>query len=246
MSLEISKRGQSMPASPIRKLTPLADEAKRRGVKVYHLNIGQPDIETPLAMRRRLEAVPDVLAYSPSAGTHEFVEALVGYYRSLGLEATADQVIATTGRLRGHPVRAPGLRRRRRRGGAARAVLHELLVLRRDRRAQPPPRHHPWGRRLPPSGPRRIRKGALRAHPRGDPVQPEQPHGTVVPADEVQMVAEVCRDRGLFLIVDEVYRELVYDGRKPASALSLRGFERNVVVVDSLSKRYSACGIRPG
>ena len=97
MSLDISARGRAMPASPIRKLTPLADDAKRRGVKVYHLNIGQPDIETPEVMRRRLKDAPSVLAYTPSGGTHEFVKALLGYYESLGISLDAGQLVATTG-----------------------------------------------------------------------------------------------------------------------------------------------------
>ena len=85
MSLQVSTRGRAMPASPIRKLMPLADEARRRGVKVYHLNIGQPDIETPEAMRRRLSLAPKVLAYTPSGGTSEFLAALQTYYGRLGL-----------------------------------------------------------------------------------------------------------------------------------------------------------------
>jgi aspartate aminotransferase len=246
MSLEISKRGKNMPASPIRKLTPLADDAKRRGVKVYHLNIGQPDIETPLAMRQRLAAVPNVLAYSPSAGTHEFVAALIGYYESLGLEVTADQVIATTG---GSEAILFALLACADEGGEV--VLPEPFYTNYSSFAAiagltlaPVTTRGDDGFHLPA---RALFEKALSSRTRAVILcNPNNPTGTVYRPDEVQMVAEVCRDRGLFLIVDEVYRELVYDGRKPASALSLRGFDENVVVVDSLSKRYSACGIRLG
>ncbi len=97
MPLQISERGRKMPASPIRKLMPLADEAKRRGVKVYHLNIGQPDLETPPAMRAKLAQAPSVFAYTPSAGTAECLATLREYYRRLGVELEPDQIIATTG-----------------------------------------------------------------------------------------------------------------------------------------------------
>ena len=97
MALQISERGRKMPASPIRKLMPLADEAKRRGVKVYHLNIGQPDLETPPAMRAKLAQAPSVYAYTPSAGTAECLATLREYYRRLGVELGPDQILATTG-----------------------------------------------------------------------------------------------------------------------------------------------------
>src|SRR5512144_1502171 len=97
MSPEISDRGRNMPASPIRKLMPLADQAKRRGVRVYHLNIGQPDLETPAPMRARLAQAPATLAYTPSAGTAECLATLREYYRRLGIALEADEIIATTG-----------------------------------------------------------------------------------------------------------------------------------------------------
>src|SRR4029453_2294038 len=98
MTPQISTRGRLMPASPIRKLAPLAEAAKRRGTHVYHLNIGQPDLETPPAMRRRLRGSQQaVVAYSPSAGTPEFLDTLQAYYRRLGIELGLDELIATTG-----------------------------------------------------------------------------------------------------------------------------------------------------
>src|SRR5688572_765828 len=98
MRPRLSRRGEAMPASPIRKLVPLADAAKRRGVRVLHLNIGQPDIETPPLLRERLRAYDErVLAYSPSAGTAEYLEFLRGYFASLGVTLGIDEVLATTG-----------------------------------------------------------------------------------------------------------------------------------------------------
>src|SRR5260221_6151248 len=97
MSLALSARGRRMPAPPIRKLMPVAEAAKRRGVRVYHLNIGQPDLETPEPMRRGLAAAPNVFAYSPSAGTAECLATFVEYYRRLGISLSADELIATTG-----------------------------------------------------------------------------------------------------------------------------------------------------
>src|SRR5712692_10401942 len=93
----VSSRGLAMPASPIRKLMPLAEEAKKRGVSIYHLNIGQPDLETPQAMRKRLKDAPAVLAYSPSGGTPEYVESLRTYYGRLGIELSPEEIVATTG-----------------------------------------------------------------------------------------------------------------------------------------------------
>jgi aspartate aminotransferase len=97
MALQISERGRQIPASPIRKLAPLAEAARGRGVRVYHLNIGQPDLETPAPMRRRLASAPPVLAYTPSGGTAECVRSLQGYYRRHGLSLEADEIIVTTG-----------------------------------------------------------------------------------------------------------------------------------------------------
>jgi aspartate aminotransferase len=246
MSLQVSSRGRAMPASPIRKLMPLAEEAKRKGVKVYHLNIGQPDIETPEVMRRRLTLAPRVLAYTPSGGTADFLAALESYYRSLGLPVTTADLIATTG---GSEAIQFALLACSDPGGDALvpepfytnynsfATMTGLRLVPLTTRGEDgfhlPPREA-WERALTP----KTRLVVL--------CNPNNPTGTVYTPEEVAMVAGFCRDHGLFLVVDEVYRELVYDGRKPWSALSLSGFEPHVVVVDSLSKRYSACGIRLG
>jgi aspartate aminotransferase len=244
----ISRRGHAMPASPIRRLMPLADQAKRRGVHVYHLNIGQPDLETPPAMRERLRLLEKekVYAYTPSGGTPEFLASLQKYYAGFGIGLSLDQILATT--------------------GGSEAVLFAMLACADEGdevlvvepfytnylafatiagvRLVPLKSRVEDGFHLPP------REAFERAvSPRTRLLllcNPNNPTGTVYRREEVEMVAAFCRDRGLFLVADEVYREFVYDGRGSLSALELEGFENTVVVVDSLSKRYSACGIRLG
>ena len=242
----VSDRGRRMPSSPIRKLTPLADAARSRGLRVIPLNIGQPDLETPLPMRRRLADAPSVLAYSPSAGTPECLATLREYYRRIGIDLAADEIITTTGGSEAVLFAMMA-------GGAvgddvllvepfytnyqAFATMAGLRLVPLTTRGEDgfhlPPREA-WEKALTP----RTRMVLL--------CNPNNPTGTVYTAEELRAVAEFCRDHGLFLVADEVYRELVFDGRKHVSALSLSGFEANVVVVDSLSKRYSACGIRLG
>jgi len=244
---QISERGRLMPASPIRKLAPLADEAKRRGTRVYHLNIGQPDIETPAPMLSRLKQIEErVLAYTPSGGTPEFVAALCEYYRRAGLTVEANQVIATTGgseavQFAFFCVTSPG---------------DEILVvepfytnyssfaLLAGVRLVPVRSQVEDGFHLPP---RAALEAAITPRTRAVVLcNPGNPTGTVYTREELETVAALCREHGLFLISDEVYREFVYDGREAISALTLEGLEQHVIAVDSLSKRYSACGIRLG
>ncbi len=242
----VSERGRRMPASPIRRLMPLADAARVRGVRVYPLNIGQPDLETPSAMRRRLADAPTVFAYTPSAGTPECLATLREYYRRLGFEVAADEIIATTGGSEavlfsmmagageGDEVLLVEPFYTNYQAFANMAGLHLRALPTRGEDGFHLPAREAWERARTP----RTRMVLL--------CNPNNPTGTVYSGEELRTVAEFCREHGLFLVADEVYRELVFDGRKHASALSLAGFEENVVVVDSLSKRYSACGIRLG
>ncbi len=244
----VSRRGHAMPASPIRKLAPLADLAKARGTKVYHLNIGQPDIETPACMLERLKQIEDkVLEYSPSPGTPAFLESLRQYYvNRLGLNVDTRQILATTGGSEailfsflacaneGDDILVVEPFYANYRAFATMAGLNLVPVTSRGRD----------GFHLPP---RAIFEKALTPRTRLLIVcNPNNPTGTVYTRDELEMLAGFCRDHGLFLISDEVYREFVYDGRKAISALALDDTRDFVIVVDSLSKRYSACGIRLG
>lgn len=244
----VSRRGLAMPASPIRKLAPLADLAKSRGTKVYHLNIGQPDIETPACMLDRLKQIEDrVLEYSPSTGTPEFLRTLQRYYeKRLGISLHTSQILATTGGSEailfafmaaadeGDDVIVVEPFYANYRAFATMAGLNIAAVTSRGRDGFHVPPRHVWESALTP----RTRIVIL--------CNPNNPTGTVYSQEELQMVADFCREHGLFLVSDEVYREFVYDGRKAISALELKGADDFVIVVDSLSKRYSACGIRLG
>jgi aspartate aminotransferase len=246
MSPQISERGRLMPASPIRKLMPLADQAKRRGVKVHHLNIGQPDLETPPVMRRRLADAPPIYAYTPSAGTPECLSALALYYRRAGIELGPDELIATAG---GSEAILFALMACANPGDEAlvvepfytnylafAAMAGVTLVPLRSRGED--------GFHLPP-----LEQWADALTPRTKLVllcNPNNPTGTVYRAEEVETVAAFCREHRLFLVADEVYREFVYDGARAISVMGLPDCADFAVLVDSLSKRYSACGIRLG
>ena len=248
MTPSISIRGRAMPASPIRKLMPLAEQAKRRGIHVYHLNIGQPDLETPPAMRERLRLLEKekVYAYTPSGGTPEFLASLQKYYAGFGIALSIEEILATTGgseailfallACAGQGEEALVVEPFYTNYAAFAAIAGVKLVPLASRVED--------GFRLPP---REAWERALTGRTRLVLLcNPNNPTGTVYTREEIGMVAAFCRDRGLFLVADEVYREFVYDGRRSLSALELQGFEDLVVVVDSLSKRYSACGIRLG
>jgi aspartate aminotransferase len=237
-----------MPASPIRKLAPLADAAKARGTKVYHLNIGQPDIETPACMLERLgQIATKVIEYSPSTGTPEFLRSLQRYYeRRVGLDIHQNQILATTGGSEAilfafmacadegdevivvEPFYANYV------AFATMAGLNVVPVTSRGRDGFHMPPRHVWEQKLTA----RTRCVII--------CNPGNPTGTVYSREELEMVAEFCRDHNLFLISDEVYREFVYDGQKAFSILELDNVDELGIMVDSLSKRYSACGIRLG
>ena len=245
---KVSRRARQMPPSPIRKLAPLADAAKARGTRVYHLNIGQPDIETPSCIRDRLRQIEDrVLEYSPSSGTPAFIQSLRRYYeRRLGVSLHEGEILATTGGSEailfafmacadeGDDVLMVEPFYANYRTFATMAGLNVVPVTSRGRENFHLPAREVWERALTP----RTRLVIL--------CNPNNPTGTVYTREELDMVADFCREHGLFLVSDEVYREFVYDGRRAISALELNGARDFVIVVDSLSKRYSACGIRLG
>jgi aspartate aminotransferase len=246
-SPQISRRARHMPASPIRRLMPFAEEARRRGTRVYHLNIGQPDLETPPAMRERLAKLSDrTYAYSPSGGTPEYLASLQEYYRRIGIPLALNELLATTGGSEavlfsflacaneGDDVLVVEPFYTNYNSFAAMAGLRLVPLTSKGEDGFHLPSREAWEKALTPA----TRLVIL--------CNPNNPTGTVYSREEIMRVAEFCRDHGLFLVMDEVYREFVYDGRHSESGLSLSGFEQQIIVVDSLSKRYSACGIRLG
>lgn len=243
----ISIRGVEMPASPIRKLAPLADAAKQRGVHVFHLNIGQPDLPTP---RVALEAIRNidrtVLEYSPSAGYRSYREKLVGYYAKYQIHLTADDIIVTS--------------------GGSEAVLFAFMACLNpgDEIIVPEPAYANYmafaisagacirtvtttideGFSLP-----KVEKFEELINERTRAIlicNPNNPTGYLYTRREMNQIRNLVKKYDLFLFSDEVYREFIYTGSPYISACHLEGIEQNVVLIDSVSKRYSECGIRIG
>jgi len=243
----LSARAGALPASPIRKLIPLADGAKKRGIHVYHLNIGQPDIPSPEAFLKALGEYPDkVIAYGRSEGEVALREAYREYYGRFGIELTPDEILVTTG------------------GSEAllfaffcvAGVGDEILVFEpfytnyngfaavvgvtlKPLATEPAAGYH-----LPP---RDVIAAAIGPRTRAVAVcSPNNPTGTVYAEGELNMVAELAEKHNLFVIADEVYREFVYDGLSHSSMLTRAAVADRVIVTDSLSKRFSVCGARVG
>ena len=244
---KISQRGLQMPASPIRKLVPYADAAKKRGVHVYHLNIGQPDIMTPpLFLEAVKKADIGTIEYSPSQGIPSLQKRFAKYYRDNGIDITEKQVIVTTG------------------GSEALYFAFMSCLDPGDEVIVPEPFYANYngfavgsGAKVVPITTRieenfdlpEIQEFEALITPRTKAIlicNPSNPTGKLYPREALEKLREVVLHTDLYLIVDEVYREFVYDGQGHFSALKLEGMEQNVVVVDSISKRYSACGARIG
>jgi aspartate aminotransferase len=244
--LEISERGKQMPPSPIRKLVPYAETAKKKGIKVYHLNIGQPDIETPPAI---LDAVRDadirVLEYSHSAGNESYRKKLVQYYKTVGIDITKDQILITT--------------------GGSEAILFGFLTCLNpgDEVIIPEPFYANYngfavaagvkvvpitsnienGFALPPIS---DFETVITAKTKAIVVcNPNNPTGYLYSRQEMEALKTICLKHNLYLFSDEAYREFAYSGEY-ISALHLTGMDDNVVLMDTVSKRYSACGARLG
>ena len=245
-SLQISRRAASVPASPIRGLAPLAAETAARGVHIYHVNIGQPDLAAPPQILDAIKAPADgIIPYAPSHGQPETVRAWCRYYATLGFDVGPQDVLVTTGGgeaigfammavadpgdeiLIFDPTYASYL------GFAAIGTI-ELVPI-----AAPPPDYH-----LP--APNEI-EGYITERTRAIVVvNPNNPTGTVYSRDELAAVMDLAKRHGLFVIADETYRELVFDGREHVGALSFTDMEDSIIVVDSVSKRFSATGMRVG
>lgn len=243
----LSHRARSMPASPIRRLAPLVAAARAAGKNVYALNIGQPDIETPRVILDRLRGYDaPFIPYGPSQGLPEFIEALRFYYRSVGLDVAAEELFVTTAGSEAilfvlGAICDPG----------DEVVVFEPFYTNYngfatmvDALPVPVTTRAEDGYHLPG---RDAIEAKIGAKTRAMLIcSPNNPTGTVYTDAEMAMLATICRDRGLYLIADEVYREFVYDGARHHSALSLPGLSEQVIVVDSVSKRYSLCGARIG
>jgi len=244
---KISERGIEMPSSPIRRLAPLANEAKARGVKVYHLNIGQPDLPTPQKALDALKHVDrKVLEYSPSQGFLSLREKLQAYYRRFRIELSVNDIIVTS--------------------GGSEAVLFAFLACLNpgDEIIVPEPAYANYmafavsagaviktvtstietGFALPP-----VEEFEKLITERTKAIlicNPNNPTGYLYTRAEMNQIRDLVKKYDLYLFSDEVYREFIYTGSPYISALNLDGIENNVVLVDSVSKRYSECGIRIG
>lgn len=244
---QISQRGSLMPASPIRKLVPLADEAKARGIHVYHLNIGQPDLPTPQAAIDAIRNIDrSVLEYSPSQGYRSYREKLVGYYAKYNINLMADDIIITT--------------------GGSEAVLFSFLACLNpgDEIIMPDPFYANYQAFAISAGavirtiPTTIEEGfCLPKVERFEELinertkaimicNPNNPTGYLYTRREMNQIRDLVKKYDLYLFSDEVYREFIYTGSPYISACHLEGIEDNVVLIDSVSKRYSECGIRIG
>jgi aspartate aminotransferase len=246
-SPSVSRRGLCAPASPIRKLEPVARAAVERGVKIYGLNIGQPDLPTaPSFLGNARQEEGSVLAYGPSVGLYPLREAYAAAYRRLGLSVEEDDLLITTGGSEalffafaaaadpGGAVLTTEPCYPNYRGFAVLAGL-ELRTI---------PTHIDSGFALPPVS---AFEDALDDRTRAVVIcNPSNPTGAVYPEDALRELVDMARRHGVFLIADEVYREFVYDGLRPSSILQIPGAEEVAVVVDSTSKRFSACGARVG
>ena len=243
----ISQRGVNMPASPIRKLVPLANKAKAKGTKVYHLNIGQPDLPTPeVAMEAMRRIDRKVLEYSPSEGIRSFREKLVKYYAKFNINVDVEDIIITT--------------------GGSEAVFFSFMACLDpgDEIIVPEPAYANYMAFAISCGaviktvPSTIDEGfALPSVERFEELitprtkailicNPNNPTGYLYTQKEMDQIRDIVKKYDLFLFSDEVYREFCYTGAPYISAFHLKGIENNVVLVDSVSKRYSECGIRIG
>ena len=244
---QISQRGTLMPASPIRKLVPLADDAKARGIHVYHLNIGQPDLPTPQAAIDAIRNIDrKVLEYSPSQGYLSYRTKLVDYYRRYDINLTADDIIITT--------------------GGSEAVLFSFMACLNpgDEIIMPDPFYANYQAFAISAGavirtiPTTIEEGfCLPKVERFEELinertkaimicNPNNPTGYLYTRREMNQIRDLVKKYDLYLFSDEVYREFIYTGSPYISACHLEGIEDNVVLIDSVSKRYSECGIRIG
>ena len=245
--MKFSSKVQKCGLSPMRKFHPYAVAARAAGKKIYHLNIGQPDIPTPAACFEAVRKFSDpVLAYAPSPGIPELIDAVRGYYRRLNVELTEDDVLVTTG------------------GSEALQIVLNCILDEGEEIIVPEPFYPNYstfvnttGGRIrpltttPEEGYAYADRGRIEALINDKTrailiTNPGNPTGVILSPQEMRMIADVAREHGLFLISDEVYREFVYGGEELATMASFADAAENVVLIDSVSKRFSACGARIG
>ena len=244
---KISAKGLCMPESPIRKLVPFAENAKKRGTQVIHLNIGQPDISTPeIALKAIRNFEPNVIAYSHSAGNQSYREGLAHYYQNVGIDVSHTQILVTTG------------------GSEAISIALNTIMDKGDEIIIPEPFYANYngfstaaditvkpitssidnGFALPS-----ISEFEKLITPNTKAIlicNPGNPTGYLYTKDELNALKKIVLKHDLFLIADEVYREFTYDGKKHTSVLEIDELDQNTILIDSVSKRYSMCGARVG
>lgn len=243
----ISRKGQAMPESPIRKLVPFAEDARKRGVDVIHLNIGQPDIKTP---RQALDAVKnntiEVLEYSRTEGTESYRGKLAGYYKTRSIEISPSDIVVTIG------------------GSEALSFAMGSITDPGDEIIIPEPFYANYNGFATANGIRVVPVASgMDTNYALPPIEafeksispktrailicnPGNPTGYLYSREEIMKLGELVRKHNLFLVADEVYREFTYDGQRHYSILELQGMEKHAIMVDSVSKRYSMCGARIG
>lgn len=245
--MKLSKRIQDMQFSPIRKLVPFGEEAKKRGVKVYHLNIGQPDIETPKTFVEGLHKYDEkVLKYANSQGLNELIESFRAYYKEWNIDFDKDEIIIAN--------------------GGSEAIMFALMAIcdNGDEVIIPEPFYTNYNGFSAVAGAKVVpfqTKAEDGFHlPKKEEIvskitdktraimisNPGNPTGVVYTKEEIRMLGDIAKEHNIYLIADEVYREFVYDNLKYTSALYLDDILDRVILIDSVSKRYSACGARIG
>lgn len=244
---KISEKGRLLPASPIRKLVPYAEQAKQRGIKVIHLNIGQPDIPTPKVAVEAVRAVADTtFEYQHSAGNEGYRRKLAEYYKSVDIDITYEDILVTTGGSEaifmamsvcmnpGDEVLVPEPFYANYNGFAVEADVNIKPIFSTIANDFALPAIEEFEKHITPKT-----KAIFICNP-------NNPTGYLYSQDELNQLREIVLKYDLYLICDEVYREFCYDGNKHLSVMNLQGVEQNVIMIDSVSKRYSMCGVRLG
>ena len=245
--MKFSSKIEKCSLSPMRKFAAVAERADERGLNIFRLNIGQPDLPTPESFWERLRSFHQpVLSYSPSPGLPEYLDAVRHYYHGLGVDLTRGEVLGTTG------------------GSEALQMALSAILDEGDEIVIPEPFYPNYATMTnltgasvrpittyPEEGYRYAFRDRVEAsiNERTRAIMitnPGNPTGCVISREELKLMLDIAKEHGLFIIVDEVYREFVYNGEALMSALQFPGYEENLIVIDSVSKRFSACGARVG